>query len=55
MHRIEAVIEGNFDHIPEPDRPGWVFPGEIVNLQTTEKDSSFQDAHGEFLLFDENG
>ena len=49
VHRLKAVIEGNFDHIPEPDRPIWVFPGEIVKLQTSEEDSSFHDTHGESL------
>ena len=43
IHRLEAVIEGNFEHIPEPDRPSWVFPGEIIKLQTSEEDSSFHD------------
>ena len=46
VHRLEAVIEGNFDYIPEPDRPSWVFPGEIVNVQTSEEDSSFHDTYG---------
>ena len=49
VHRLEAVIEGNFDHIPEPDRPIWVFPGEIVKLQTSEEDNSFHDTHEESL------
>ena len=49
VHRLEAVIEGNFDHIPEPDGPIWVFPGEIVKLQTSEEDSLFHDTHEESL------
>ena len=49
VHRLEDVIEGNFDHIPESDRPIWVFPGEIVKLQTSEEDSSFHDTHEELL------
>ena len=49
VHRLEAVIKGNFDHIPEPDGPSWVFPGEIVKLQTSEEDSSFHDTHEESL------
>ena len=28
IHRLENTIEGNFEHIPEPDRPSWVFPGD---------------------------
>ena len=55
VHRLEAVIEGNFDYIPEPDRPSWVFPGEIVNLQTSEEDSSFHDTHGESLPYNKDG
>ena len=49
VHRLKAVIKGNFDHIPEPDGPIWVFPGEIVKLQTSEEDSSFHDTHEESL------
>ena len=49
VHKLEAVIEGNFDHIPEPDGPSWVFPGEIVKLQTSEEDGSFHDTHEESL------
>ena len=45
IHRLEAVIEGNFEHIPEPDRPSWVFLGEIIELKTSEEDSSFHDTH----------
>ena len=40
VHRLKAVIEGNFEHILEPDRPSWVFPGEIIKLQTSEEDHS---------------
>ena len=32
IHRLENTIEGNFEHIPEPDSPSWVFPGDIVEL-----------------------
>ena len=49
MHRLEAIIEGNFDYIPEPDRPSWVFSGEIVKLQTSKEDSLFHDTQGESL------
>ena len=55
VHRLKAVIEGNFDYIPEPDRPSWVFPGEIVNVQTSEEDSSFHDTYGESLPCNEDG
>ena len=26
IHRLENIVEGNFEHIPEPDSPSWVFP-----------------------------
>ena len=32
IHRLETTIEGNFEHIPEPDQPSWVFPGDIVEI-----------------------
>ena len=43
MHRLETTMEGNFEHIPEPDKPSWVFPGDIVELHTLEDDSLFQE------------
>ena len=45
VHQLKAVIEGNFEHILEPDQPSWVFPGEIIKLQTSEEDSLFHDTH----------
>ena len=30
VHRLETTIEGNFEHIPEPDQPSWVFPGDLL-------------------------
>ena len=44
VHRLEATIEGNFEHIPEPDQPSWVFPGDIVEINAPEEDVLF---HGE--------
>ena len=44
IHRMEATIEGNFEHIPEPDQPSWVFPGDIVEIHAPEEDILF---HGE--------
>ena len=44
IHRLEATIEGNFEHIPEPDQPSWVFPGDIVEIHAPEEDILF---HGE--------
>ena len=43
IHRLENTIEGNFEHIPEPDRPSWVFPGDIVELHAPEDDIIFHD------------
>ena len=44
IHRLENTIEGNFEHISEPDSPSWVFPGDIVELHAPEDDIIF---HGE--------
>ena len=44
IHRLETTIEGNFEHIPEPDQPSWVFPGDIVEIHVPEEDILF---HGE--------
>ena len=41
IHRLEATIEGNFEHIPEPDKPSWVFPGDIVEIHAPEDDILF--------------
>ena len=43
IHRLENTVEGNFEHIPEPDSPSWVFPGDIVELHALEDDIMFQD------------
>ena len=43
IHRLENTIEGNFEHIPEPDSPSWVFPGDIVELHPPEDDIIFHD------------
>ena len=45
IHRLENTVESNFDHIPEPDNPCWVFPGDIVQLNTPEDYTTFHD-HG---------
>ena len=41
IYRLEATIEGNFEHIPEPDQPSWVFPGDIVKINAPEEDVLF--------------
>ena len=43
IHRLETTMEGNFEHIPEPDKPSWVFPGNIVELHTPEDDILFHE------------
>ena len=43
IHRLENTMEGNFDHIPEPNNPSWVFPGDIVELHAPEDDIIFHD------------
>ena len=41
--RLENTIEGNFEQIPEPSSPSWVFPGDIVELHAPEDDIIFRD------------
>ena len=43
IHRLETTMEGNFEHIPEPDKPFWVFPGDIVELHAPEDDILFHE------------
>ena len=43
IHRLETTIEGNFEHIPEPDQPSWVFPGDIVQIHPPEDDILFHE------------
>ena len=50
IHRLENTMEGNFDHIPEPDNPSWVFPGDIVELHALEEDIIFHDEDGSEYL-----
>ena len=51
IHRLEAMIEGNFEHIPEPDQPSWVFPGDIVQIHTPEDDTLFCEEFEEQVPF----
>ena len=41
INRLEAMIEGNFECIPERDQSSWVFPGDIVQIHAPESDSLF--------------
>ena len=43
IHRLETTIEGNFEHIPEPDQPSWAFPGDIVKIHAPEDDVLFHE------------
>ena len=43
IHRLETAMEGNFEHIPEPDKPSWVFSGDIVELHAPEDDILFHE------------
>ena len=46
------MIEGNFEHIPEPNQPSWVFPGDIVQIHAPEDDTSFCEEFEEQVPFD---
>ena len=54
IHRLEATIEGNFEHIPEPDQPSWVFPGNIVQIHAPENDTLFCEEFEEQVPFNEH-
>ena len=43
IHRLETTMEGNFEHIPEPNKPSWVFPGDIVEIHAPEDDILFHE------------
>ena len=43
VHKIERAIEESYEKIPEPDRPSWIFPGDIVELHAPEDDIIFHD------------
>ena len=43
MHKIESTIEESYEKIPEPNRPSWIFPGDIVELHAPEDDIIFHD------------
>ena len=43
VYRLEATIEANFDYIPPPDQPSWVFPGDIVEINAPEEDVLFHE------------
>ena len=47
VHLLEATGEGNFKHIPEPDQPSWVFPGNIVEIKIPEEEVLFHEERNE--------
>ena len=51
IHRLEAMIEGNFEHIPEPNQPSWVFPSDIVQIHAPEDDTLFCEEFEEQVPF----
>ena len=51
IHRLEATIEGNFEHILEPNQPSWVFPSDIVQIQASEDDTLFFEEFKEQVPF----
>ena len=54
IHRLEATIEGNFEHIPEPDQPSWVFPGDIAQIHAPENDTLLCEEFEEQVPFNEH-
>ena len=43
IHKIESAIKESYEKIPEPNRPSWIFPGDIVELHAPEDDIIFHD------------
>ena len=41
IYRIENTLENNNISLEQPERPGWVFPGDIVELYALEDDDFF--------------
>ena len=54
IHRLEATIEGNFEHILEPDQPSWVFPGDIAQIHAPENDTLLCEEFEEQVPFNEH-
>ena len=40
IHKIENTLENNIS-LEQPERPGWTFPGDIVELHALEDDDLF--------------
>ena len=43
IYILETAMETNLDFDPHPDRPSWMFPGELVELNTPENDVLFRE------------
>ena len=41
IHKIENTLENNNISLEQPERPGWIFPGDIVELYAPEDDDLF--------------
>ena len=41
VHGLAATLKANFDDIPPPDQPSWVFPGDIVEINALGDDVLF--------------
>ena len=41
IHKIENTLENNNISLEQPERPGWIFPGDIVELHAPEDDDLF--------------
>ena len=51
IHQLQTTIEENFEHIPEPNQPSWVFPGDIVQIHAPENDTLFCEEFEEQVPF----
>ena len=47
VHGLAAILEANFDDIPPPYQPSWVFPGDIVEINAPEDDILFHEEREE--------
>ena len=43
IHRLENTMEDHLGHMPEPDNPSWVLPGDMVHLNAPEDYTTFYD------------
>ena len=43
IHRLENTMEDRLGHMPKPDEPSWVFPGDMVQANAPEDYTIFHD------------